>query len=105
MPTAAAGLMGGLGQDALGGQGQDQQRQPMGMYSRTSTTTTQPGQMENQLGGIRSQAMPPTTTPQSPLTMQSLEQMLGGTRGLMQRPEEDPTKQFENRTGGMRVGT
>ena len=102
MPTAAQGMLGGLGQDALGGQGQDQQRQPqMGMYSRTTTTTQNPGQ------SIQSPAQPSVSTPQSPLTTGLTEMLQGGSGGLMRNPAlEDWAKRQSGGTGagGMSAG-
>src|SRR5438876_3886984 len=97
MPTAAQGMLGGLGQDALGGQGQDQQRQPqMGMYSRTTTTTQNPGQ------SIQSPAQPSVSTPQSPLTTGLTEMLQGGQTGLME--QLDPNRANRREAGGMGIG-
>src|SRR3989442_3627189 len=99
MPTAAQGLLGGLGQDAFGGQGQDQPRQPQqGMYSRTTTTTT-PGQQ------IQSPAQPSISTPQSPLTT-GLTELLSGQTGLGTNLQGDPTKRGMSSgvAGGMNIG-
>src|SRR5437899_16539 len=100
MPTAAQGMLGGLGQDAFGGQGQDQQRQPqMGMYSRTTTTTQNPGQ------SIQSPAQPSVSTPQSPLTT-GLVDMLKGNMGPAAGLTEqwDSNRRNQQQAGGMGIG-
>src|SRR6266705_2875243 len=110
MPTAGQGLLGGLGQDAFGGQGQDQQRPQMGMYSRTTTTTQNPGQ------SIQSPAQPSVTTPQSPLTagaadMSSPQSGMGMAQSLqsimaraLQTGQMNPDQANQLNRGGMGVG-